>query len=245
MIKRILIIFISLALGSCAVNYYGWMHSIRSIPSQNDSSFKYSFNVVEVIDQRPSFTFGNKIERFLPEAINREFKQELSRHFVLKDSLSADILIKLEIKDFSFWNKKAQNKSTLKGYLSSAVLSSAVMIGADIYDEYDEYAKAELVAYSALGLWIVDLFFRQMKQSKGFFLDSHNIVLSATLSDNNNKFIKTYIGSASGNYKFDKNKGETRLKYIDEMNESLSSALNQIIEDIYEDKEYIKNHFKS
>jgi hypothetical protein len=251
MIKRVFISIITYLVVISCVMPYSWVESNKSIPPKSSVNFDKSISIKKVIDSRIDLNYTRSMEKYLPEAVKKEFKKEFSRHFLIKDTLTSDIMVEIEIEQFDFWDRKKDN---IDGAIF--VASTALLVGAglnldqsqsDIEDSNccdNEIVAAERLFLVSAALYVGSLIRPIIKSINGkYFLDKHEIKLSATLFDKNKTFIKRYQGSASSDYSSDK--GDNITNYDTKLNESFSDAINEIIEKIYADKTFIDQHFNN
>jgi hypothetical protein len=251
MIKRVFISIITYLVVISCVMPYSWVESNKSIPPKSSVNFDKSISIKKVIDSRIDLNYTRSMEKYLPEAVKKEFKKEFSRHFLIKGTLTSDIMVEIEIEQFDFWDRKKDN---IDGAIF--VASTALLVGAglnldqsqsDIEDSNccdNEIVAAERFFLVSAALYVGSLIRPIIKSINGkYFLDKHEIKLSATLFDKNKTFIKRYQGSASSDYSSDK--GDNITNYDTKLNESFSDAINEIIEKIYADKTFIDQHFNN
>ena len=228
---------------------YSWVESNKSIPPKSSVNFDKSISIKKVIDSRTDLNYSRSMEKYLPEAVKKEFKTEFSRHFLIKDTLTSDIIVEIDIQQFDFWDRKKENVDNVIGLASSILLiSTGLNLDQSQSDNVDSNCcDNETVAAERLFLVSFALsagsFIRSISRTVfgKYFLERHQIKFSAALFDKNKNFIKRYNGSASGNYSSEK--GDKVTNYETKLNESFSDAINEIIEKIYADKTFIDQHF--
>lgn len=250
MIKRVFISIITyLVVMSCVVPY-SWVESNKSIPPKSSVNFDKSISIKNVIDSRIDLNYTRSIEKYLPETVKKEFKKEFSRHFLIKDTLSSDIMVEIEIEQFDFWNRKKENVDNVIGLASTALLVGAGLnLNQSQSEDVDsnccdnENVGAERLFLVSAALYAGSLIRSISRVFFGkYFLERHEIKFTAALFDKNKNFINRYEGSASGNYSSEKG-GDTPFSIENKLNESFSDAINEIIEKIYADKTFINQHF--
>ena len=249
MIKRVFISIITyLVVMSCVVPY-SWVESNKSIPPKSSVNFDKSISIKNVIDSRTDLNYSRSMEKYLPEAVKKEFKTEFSRHFLIKDTLSSDIMVEIDIQQFDFWDRKKDNVDGAIFVASTALLvGSGLNLDQSQSDDEDsnccdnENVTAERLFLVSDSLYAGSLIRPIIKSINGkYFLERHEIKFTAALFDKNKNFIKRYEGSASGNYSSEK--GDKVTNYETKLNESFSDAINEIIAKIYADKTFIDQHF--
>lgn len=229
---------------------YSWVESNKSIPPKSSVNFDKSISIKQVIDSRTDLNYSRSMEKYLPEAVKKEFKTEFSRHFLIKDTLTSDIIVEIEIEQFDFWDRKKDN---VDGAIF--VASTALLVGAglnldqsqsDIEDSSccdNENVTAERLFLVSAALYAGSLIRSISRTVFGkYFLERHEIKFSAALFDKNKNFIKRYDGSASSDYS-NKKGDNTPFSIENKLNESFSDAINEIIAKIYADKTFIDQHF--
>ena len=250
MFRRVFISFITYLVVSSCVMPYSWVESNKSIPPKSSVNFDKSLNIKNVIDSRTDLNYSRSMEKYLPEAVKKEFKKEFSRHFLIKDTLTSDIMIEIEIEQFDFWDRKKENVDNVIGIASSILLiSTGLNLDQSQSDNVDpnccdnENVGAERLFIVSAALYAGSLIRSISRTVFGkYFLERHEIKFSAALFDKNKNFIKRYEGSASSDYS-NKKGDNTPFSIDDKLNESFSDAINEIIEKIYADKTFIDQHF--
>lgn len=249
MFRRVFISFITYLVIISCVMPYSWVESNKSIPPKSSVNFDKSLSIKNVIDSRTDLNYSRSMEKYLPEAVKKEFKTEFSRHFLIKNTLTSDIMVEIEIEQFDFWDRKKENVDNVIGLASSILLiSTGLNLDQSQSDNVDSNCcDNETVAAERLFLVSFALsagsFIRSISRTVfgKYFLERHQIKFSAALFDKNKNFIKRYNGSASGNYSSEK--GDKVTNYETKLNESFSDAINEIIAKIYADKTFIDQHF--
>ena len=249
MFRRIILLIVTYLVVTSCFMPYSWVESNKSIPPKSSVNFDKSLSIKKVIDSRTDLNYSRSMEKYLPEAVKKEFKKEFSRHFLIKDTLTSDIMVEIEIEQFDFWDRKKDN---VDGAIF--VASTALLVGAGLNldqsqsDDQDsnccdnENVTAERLFLVSAALYAGSLIRPIIKSINGkYFLERHEIKFTAALFDKNKNFIKRYDGSASGNYSSEK--GDKVTNYETKLNESFSDAINEIIAKIYADKTFIDQHF--
>ena len=230
---------------------YDWVESNKSIPPKSSVNFDKSISISNVIDSRIDLNYTRSMEKYLPEAVKKEFKKEFSRHFLIKDTLTSDIIVEIEIEQFDFWDRKKEN---VDGAIFVASTGLLVAAGLNLEESQsdnedsnccdNENVAAERLVLASAALYAGSLIRSISRIFSGkYFLERHEIKFSAALFDKNKNFIKRYLGSASSDYSSEK--GDKVTNYDTKLNESFSDAINEIIEKIYADKSFIDQHFKN
>ena len=249
MFRRIILLIVTYLVVTSCFMPYSWVESNKSIPPKSSVNFDKSISIKKVIDSRTDLNYSRSMEKYLPEAVKKEFKTEFSRHFLIKDTLTSDIMVEIEIEQFDFWDRKKDNVDG-----SIFLASTAFLVGAGLNldqsqsdDQDSNCCDNENVAAERLFLVSAALYTGSLIRSISravfgkYFLERHEIKFSASLFDKNKNFIKRYEGSASGDYSSEK--GDKVSNYDTKLNESFSDAINEIIEKIYADKTFINQHF--
>lgn len=248
--KIILFFLVSLQFISCSVNPYIWIDSNKSIP--NAPFLEKSFSIDGVVDNRKKTEWPSKYNKLLIESIKMEFQKELSRHFIINDTINSDLKIKFEIQEFSYFNNESWKKDkTVYWLLSAGLIAAEISYLSTIETEYfngeeiktNEDKTLKGVFIGAGVIWVANAVRMIRKTLKGAYLrENHKIKLLASLYDNKNNFISSYEGAASG--KFNRKNKTSSREYSNEINGSLSDVFNQIIKQIYDDEDMIKTHFE-
>lgn len=250
MFRRIYLLIVTYLVVTSCFMPYSWVESNKSIPPKSSVNFDKSISIKKVIDSRTDLNYSRSMEKYLPEAVKKEFKTEFSRHFLIKDTLTSDIIVEIEIEQFDFWDRKKDN---VDGAIF--VASTALLVGAglnldqsqsDIEDSSccdNENVTAERLFLVSAALYAGSLIRSISRTVFGkYFLERHEIKFSAALFDKNKNFIKRYDGSASSDYS-NKKGDNTPFSIENKLNESFSDAINEIIAKIYADKTFIDQHF--
>ena len=268
--KSFLVVCISLILFSSCVSPYRWIDANNSMPANQSIDFNKSISINKVLDSRTYFNFNrseNWVEKSLAKFIKKEFEEELSKHFVIKDSLSSDIGLEIEIKEFDYVSNKYFRGDRISNGLTYALFLASYLNLNKAKNNNPEYTPVEgdnslypqlvyccdkeykILIGSFILLGANTLRITLNRIIKPYYLEEHKIKFTVSLFDKNQVLINSYEGFATGLIDKYSNKISFDLReytngYPKKINNSFSEAINEIIEGIYKDNDLINNHFK-